>query len=659
MRNFQLSTVFLEKGKAVFTLLFLFFLSALQAQHIVRGTVTDQDNGSPLIGVSVFEESTPSNGTVTDIDGKFSLKVSSDQATIVASYVGFERERVPLEGRAELAIAMYASITLDEVVVTALGIQREKKALGYATQSLSGDELSAVRSTNLINSLSGKLAGVQVVGASNGIASSSRVVIRGENSLNINNNSPLFVVDGIPVNNNIYGVGSSSIDQADMPTDYGNGAAEINPEDIESVNVLKGAAASALYGARAANGVIVITTKSGKEQQGLGVSFSSSTLFSNPLRLPDVQNQYGGGWGLEYYSDFGTNFGPKLDAGLNVLQDGSPGYDSNTEEPFEYRYKLEDYFQTGLATNNQVSISGGNEKATFRLSYTNSYNEGIVPNTNLKRNYFNLNTAFHPAKNWSINLGANYIKSNSDNLPVAGYGGQGLMYAILWNYTNVDVDWLRNYWVEPDRVQRNIFTWADNPFLIINEHINAFNKDRLFGVISSTYNFTPDLSLMVRVGTDYSDDFRWSRRPVGSVYQRNGMYREQDINFRETNADFLLSYNKRFARNFSTKISVGGNRLDQQTSESFLEGRSLSIPGIYTLGNINVQPSMYRYNGKKRVNSLYAFANIGYKDFLYLDLTARNDWISTLIVPDQELQLGNIDVLYPSASMSFVFSELL
>ena len=291
MRNFQLSTVFLEKGKAVFTLLFLFFLSALQAQHIVRGTVTDQDNGSPLIGVSVFEESTPSNGTVTDIDGKFSLKVSSDQATIVASYVGFERERVPLEGRAELAIAMYASITLDEVVVTALGIQREKKALGYATQSLSGDELSAVRSTNLINSLSGKLAGVQVVGASNGIASSSRVVIRGENSLNINNNSPLFVVDGIPVNNNIYGVGSSSIDQADMPTDYGNGAAEINPEDIESVNVLKGAAASALYGARAANGVIVITTKSGKEQQGLGVSFSSSTLFSNPLRLPDVQNQ--------------------------------------------------------------------------------------------------------------------------------------------------------------------------------------------------------------------------------------------------------------------------------------------------------------------------------------------------------------------------------
>ena len=425
MRNFQLSTVFLEKGKSVFTLLFLFFLSALQAQHIVRGTVTDQDNGSPLIGVSVFEESTPSNGTVTDIDGKFSLKVSSDQATIVASYVGFERERVPLEGRAELAIAMYASITLDEVVVTALGIQREKKALGYATQSLSGDELSAVRSTNLINSLSGKLAGVQVVGASNGIASSSRVVIRGENSLNINNNSPLFVVDGIPVNNNIYGVGSSSIDQADMPTDYGNGAAEINPEDIESVNVLKGAAASALYGARAANGVIVITTKSGKEQQGLGVSFSSSTLFSNPLRLPDVQNQYGGGWGLEYYSDFGTNFGPKLDAGLNVLQDGSPGYDSNTEEPFEYRYKLEDYFQTGLATNNQVSISGGNEKATFRLSYTNSYNEGIVPNTNLKRNYFNLNTAFHPVKNWSINLGANYIKSNSDNLPVAGYGGQG------------------------------------------------------------------------------------------------------------------------------------------------------------------------------------------------------------------------------------------
>jgi ferric enterobactin receptor len=631
------------------TTLMLFFGTAY-AQTNVRGKVTDADT-QPVIGASIQVKGQP-KGTITDLNGEFALANVQTTDSLLISYLGYERQTMVVGNAGFLTVVLRESAKmLDETVVTALGIKRDKKALGYAVQSVTGEEMNTARRPNLLNNLAGRLAGVQVTGANNGIASSARIIIRGENSLNINNSSPLFVVDGVPINNNIYGVGGGSTNQGNMPTDYGNGAAEVNPDDIESVNILRGAAASALYGSRAANGVVVITTKSGQGRKGLGVSVSNSTLFNDVLLLPEQQTQYGGGWGLEYYADFGTNFGPAFSETRRVLQDGSPGFNEGIEEPFVYRYKLSDYFQRGVNLNNQVSISGNNDKGVFRLSYANSYNTGVVPNTNLKRNNFNLNTTYKANKNWQIDLSATYVKSISDNLPTAGYGGQGIMYGIMWNYANVDVDWLRNYWIEPERVQRNIFTWADNPFLVMNEHINASDKDRLFGRIVSTYQITPALSLMLRVGTDYSDEFRHSRRPQGSVFFRNGMYREQSVGFQENNADFLLNYEKRFGQ-FTTRVSVGGNRMDQRTTEGFIEGQGLAIPGIYTLGNINVQPYMYRFNARKRVNSVYAFSNIGYKDFVYLDITARNDWSSTLPVNANSY-------FYPSVSLSVIPTEII
>jgi TonB-linked SusC/RagA family outer membrane protein len=630
----------------------IFMLSSLEAtaQNLCQGVVTDA-NQSVLIGASVSVKG-KSAGTVTNADGRFILSNVIPQDSLVVSCLGYITATFAAGDATDRTLVLQESANaLNEAVVTALGIKRDKKALGYAVQNVEGEELNTARRPNLLNNMAGRLAGVQVVGANNGIASSARIVIRGENSLNINNNSPLFVIDGVPINNDVNGVGGGSTNQGDMPTDYGNGAAEINPDDIESLNILRGAAASALYGARAANGVVVITTKSGALRKGLGVTVSSSALFNNVLLLPEQQTQYGGGWGLEYYADYGTNFGPAFSASRQVLQDGSPGFDNGTEEPFVFRYRLQDYFQTGLNLNNQVSIAGGNDRGTFRLSYANSYNSGVVPNTDLKRNNFNLNTTFFANKNFKIDLSATYIKSESDNLPVAGYGGQGIMYAILWNYANVDVDWLRNYWIEPDRVQRNIFTWADNPFLVMNEHINAFNKDRLFGRISANYQITPAWSLMMRIGTDYFDEFRFSRRPQGSVFYRNGMYREQNLGFQETNADFLLSYDKRLGV-FSTRISAGGNQMDQRNEEGFIEGQGLAIPGIYTLGNINTLPRLNRYNGQKRVNSLYAFANVGYKDFIYLDVTARNDWSSTL-------PSNSNSYFYPSVSLSVIPTEMI
>lgn len=644
---------FMSIRKTLFMVCFLFAIPNISghAQFLVNGVVKSSENGETLIGVNVYEANNPTNGTTTDIDGKFSLTVASGEAIIVASYAGFETIRQPVNSQSNLTLTMTVGVDLGEVVVTALGIKREEKALGYSVQTINSEEVNTVRPKNMLNALTGKVAGLQINAASNGLTSSTRLTLRGESSLNINDNSPLIVIDGIPINNNIYGVGGFNTNQADLPTDYGNGASEINPEDIESISVLKGAAASALYGSRGGNGVILITTKSGKGQKGLGVTISSSTMFSSPLVLPEMQTEYGGGWGLQYYADYGTNFGPALDGALQA-QDGSPNFENGEELPFVQRYNLEDFFETGISTNNQVSITGGNDKGSFRLSYANAYNEGIVPNTNLKRNNFSFNTTYDVADWWNVNLSANYVKSNSDNIPVAGYGSQGVMYVLLWNYNNVDMNWFKDYWAAGgENVEQDyIFSWADNPYLIVNENINAFNKDRLFGKISTNFNITPELSLMLRAGTDYFDDFRFSRRPIGSHRYRNGMYREQDINFRETNTDFLLTYNKRF-NDVSVVVSAGGNQLTQTLSENFIEGKGLAIPGIYTLGNINVTPTLSRFNSEKRINSLYAFANIGYKDYLYLDLTARNDWSSTL-------PTDNNSYFYPSVSLSFIPSEV-
>lgn len=641
-----------KRGSLFMAFLFILMTTQIFGQTKVSGVVIDATTQEPLIGAEIFVKGS-TTGTITDFDGKYMIEVDKTDAVLEFSYIGYASQQVAVAGQSEINVELTAAgIEFDEIVVTALGIEREEKAIGYAVQEVSGEKIAATQSTNALSGLSGKVAGLTVSSSGNGLASSNRMIIRGESSLNINGNSPLIVIDGIPVNNNVYGVGGFNTQQTDLPTDYGNAAAEINPEDIESVSVLKGAAATALYGSRAGNGAIIISTKSGKGQKGIGVQFSSSTMFSSPLVLPELQQEYGGGWGLQYYADYGTNFGPKFDSNLMMAQDGSPNFENGEELPFIQRYDIADFFETGLTLNNQISISGSNNKGNFKVSFADSKNKGIVPNTNLDRNTVSLNSTYNLSEKLRVDLSGTYINSKSDNLPVTGYGSQGIMYVLYWNYNNASMDWFKDYWKKglEQKEEDYIFSWADNPYLIVNENINAFDKDRLFGKIAATLDITPSLSLMGRVGTDYFDDFRWSRRPVGSHRYKNGMYREQDIRYRESNVDFLLTYNKRF-NNISTVVSVGANRMDQFTTENKIEGKGLSIPGIYTLGNINVQPSLYRYNGQKRINSVYGFVNLGFKDFVYLDLTARNDWSSTL-------PADNWSYFYPSASLSVIPSEV-
>ena len=633
-------------------LLFSVLTTTAFAQVSLRAVVVDQSSGEALIGVTVTAKGS-GTGTITDTDGRFELTVPAGTEQLQFSYVGYGSiERPVSEVAAGGRVAMSSqSEDLSEVVVTALGIRREEKALGYSAQSIGADQLDAVRATDPFSALKGKVAGLEVNTSNNGLASSSRIVIRGENSLNINGNAPLIVIDGTPINNDVYGVGGGSTNQANLPTDYGNAALDVNPGDIESVNVLKGAAASALYGSRGGNGVIIITTKRGKAGDKLGIDLSTNTSFTSPLVLPQVQQRYGGGWAGAYAADFGTNFGPAFEGAPAIAQDGSPGFAAGEELPFRQRYDLNDFFETGVRTTNQLSVSGSHDRGSFRVSFSDSRNTGIVPNTDLKRSNLGLNTVFEITDKWSTTVSGSFITSGSDNLPVAGYGNQGVMYTLLWNYNNVDLDWLRDYWVEEDVQQNQLFSWGDNPFLIANENLNGFDKTRLFGNVSSTYAFTDEWSLLLRYGSDGFDDLRTSRRPWSAVRFPNGMYREQSINFNERNIDALLTWDKRHGEAFTTVVSVGANRMDRTIKQSTIQGDGLAVPGIYTLGNINVQPSLDRFDSRRRINSVYAFANIGYRDFLYLDLTARNDWSSTL-------PAGNNSYFYPSISVSFLVSEI-
>lgn len=629
----------------ILTFLIVMISSVILAQTEIKGKVVDEFD-MPITGANIIIKKN-AKGTSTNFDGVFTLKAAINDELVV-SFMGFKTRFIKVKSTKFLKIILKEDANqLAEVIITSLGIKKEKKALGYSATELKAADINIVKTNNIVNSLSGKVAGLQVTGASTGVASSSRVVIRGESSLNINSNEPLFILDGTPVNNNIFGVGGNATNQRDMPTDYGNGLSELNADDFESVTVLKGAAASALYGSRAANGVIVITTKKGKKNNGIGVEINSSTMASTALRLPELQTKFGGGWAGKYASDYGTNFGPDLN-GKVIDQEVSLG--EYVKKPFKNRYNLKDFFKTGFSFQNSIALSKATDTGSFYLSYGNVHNTGIVPNTNLKGNNYRLNMSRTITDKWTVNVNANYINRKSDNLTVSGYGSQGIMYNLLWNYINTDLKEHKNYWIEKDVKQRRLFSWGDNPWFIVNENINAFNKTRLLGNISSNYQLTDKLSLLTRIGLDESNDFRWSRRSIGSHRNPNGMYREQKIKFSELNADALLSYSNNFA-DFTTKTSVGTNTFKQKITEGFMQGDGLAIPGMYTAQNINVSAVKRSSLYQKEINSVYAFTNIGFKKYLYLDFSVRNDWSSTL-------PSSNNSYFYPAASMSFLASKV-
>ncbi|WP_276369750.1 SusC/RagA family TonB-linked outer membrane protein [Chryseolinea sp. H1M3-3] len=673
----------------LFASAWLLLICSAYAQTNVSGRVTSGEDEAPLPGVNILVKGT-SNGTISDADGKFSIAVPSEESILIFSFVGYQAQELSVAGRTSVDVALASDAKqLSEVVVTALGIERETRDLGYAVQEINGDDLTKARETNIGNALAGKVAGVTVVGNPSGIGGSSRITIRGERSLNINKNQPLYIVDGVPITNEIFG--SSGRNNQDV--DYGNGAGLVNSDDVESLTVLKGASATALYGSRGQNGVIIIKTKSGKGSKGAGISVNTTVSFESPLRLPDYQNVYGQGLNGEFGFKDGNgggvrdgvdeNWGPKMEGQLlpqfdsptsNGLRGGDVGNLNTQIGPVDLAAQLaargeitptpftahpdniKDFFETGVTYTQNVAVTGSNEFGDIRASYTLLDQKGMVPNTDLKRHSFSLSSGYKLTQKLRIQTNANYVKNLSDNRPNLSYGTENIMYLInCWLGRQIDLNSLRNYW-QAGRVGLNQFNfnynYHDNPYFNLYENTNGQEVDRLYGNIAATYHFTDWLSLMARVGTDYSDEFRNRKRAFSTQRYPLGSYREEQVFLQETNADFLLSFNKELNTDISLAVSVGGNAMRRRYNLSDISAPQLTAPGIYSLNNARVPLEYYSFSSEKRINSLYAFAQVGFKDYLFLELTARNDWSSTL-------PSNNWSYFYPSASLSAVVSEML
>ena len=666
----------------------LFVVFASYAQTSVSGKVTSGSDGTPIPGANILVKGT-NTGTISDADGNYNIDVPNSEAVLVFSFVGYVTQEIPVAGKTTIDIVLPADATeLSEVVVTALGIEREKRDLGYAVQEINGEDISKARETNIGNALAGKVAGVTVVGNPSGIGGSSRITIRGERSLNMNKNQPLFIVDGVPITNEVFG----STGRNNQEADYGNGAGFVNPDDVESMTVLKGPSATALYGSRGQNGVIIIKTKSGKGT-AKSVSFNSTVTFEDPLKLPDYQNVYGQGLNgqFEFLDGNGggvrdgvdESWGPKMEGQLikqfdsptsNGFRGGDVGNLNTIIGPVDYSTQLaqrgdiiatpflpypdniRDFFETGVTFTQNVAVTGGNEFGDVRASYTYLDQKGMVPNTDLTRHNFNLSAGYKLSRKLNFRATANYIKNISDNRPSLSYGTENIMYLFnCWFPRSLNINSFRNYW-QAGRTELNQFNfnynYHDNPYFNVYENTNGQEIDRLFGNISATYQFNEWLMLMARVGTDYSDEFRNRRRAYSTQRYPLGSYREEQIFLQETNADFLLSANKNISSDFSLSASIGGNAMRRRYNLSDVSAPQLTVPGIYSLNNARVPLEYFSERWEKGINSLYAFAQFGFRNYLFLELTARNDWSSTL-------PSDNWSYFYPSASVSFVISDLI
>ena len=649
----------------------------------VKGTIKTP-NGEPVIGATIIEKGT-TNGTITDVNGNFVLKIMNKIGELEAACVGFKKVVFKPEKEIVSLIMEEDTKVLGEVVVTALGITREAKSLGYSVQKLGGDGVVQAHESNFVNALSNRIAGVQITNSSGGIGASSSIQIRGQNFVGgyNYNNSPLFVVDGVPISNNNeqstrsftgrQDYNNPNFTSGEAEVDYGNAAGEINQEDIESVSILKGPNASALYGARAANGVILITTKSGKGQKGLGVTYSSTVSFETALRLPEFQNSFGQGLEGKYaYVDGAgggvndkdvANWGPAMNGQL-ITQFDSPLDDNGNRIAIPFvsgGNQLEDFLQTGHNISNTITLSNSNDKLNYRLTYTNNQQKGIVPNTGLAKNTIGLSAGYQIIPQLRADVTMNYVHTNSDNRASTGAkNADNIMAIFLKMPRNVSLNSLQQQWRDgKENVAQNTpigdetSTGINNPYFVVYNNLNGNTRDRVYGNLRLKYDILKGLSLQIRSGLDVYSDKRTMRHAVTSQSFFNGYYQEDDVSFMEINNDFLLSYRlpDEAVRNFGFSISAGGNMMNQISKRLGAIAPELTIPGVYNLTN-NAKPILAGNSlTQKKVNSLYVTAQFSYLNGLFLDLTGRNDWSSAL--PKK-----NNSYFYPSASLSAVLTDL-
>lgn len=651
---------------------------------VVEGTVVDTETGEFIYGATVSEQN-KNNKIKTDPEGHFKLGISSETSTLSISASGYETATFSMiPGQPQVLKLTRSFQNIDDIVVTALAVERDTKDLGYAVQTIKGEDLAEVKSVNVLDNLAGQIAGVTITQGSSGVGSTTKISIRGESSFT--NNNPLFVIDGIIINNNSIVNPTTDAASGFQSVDFGNGAMDINADDVESISVLKGPSAAALYGTRASNGVVVITTKKGKASKGLGISFNSTTYVDDAFKLPEFQNSYGQGNNGQFaYKDglgggvndgISYSWGPKLDNGYYTPQYDSPvlmpdgsyvrggdvavhgGAAITPTEMVSHPDNLKDFYQTGFTSIQNLAISNGFEKGSMRLSVTDTRSKGILPGVNLGRTNVMGNFNFTPTKKLTVSSSIQYAHTNSDNRPGSGYGSENLNYGLVaWGPRSLDIQNMQDYW-QPglEGLQQYSFnyTYFDNPYFTMYENRNSFQRNRLIGNVVVNYKITRNLNATLRSGMDYSDESREFRRAYSSNRFKQGAYAEQSLGFRENNTDFLITYENMWKR-FGFEVSAGGNRMDQQASNSMLTANALAQPGIYRLSNASVPLVINEYSTHKRINSLYALAKFSYNHFIYLDITGRNDWSSALATPTST---ANVSFFYPSASLGVILSRI-
>lgn len=607
----------------------------LAQERTVSGKVTSLDEGQPLPGVNVVLKGT-TTGTVTDVDGNYKVNVPEDGGTLVFSFIGLETQEVNVGGKSVIDVQMASDVTqLSEVVVTAIGVERESRSLGYSATTVKNEDITQARTSSVLSSLQGKIAGAQISGSSGAPGSSNKVIIRGFTSLSGGNN-PLYVVDGVPINNSF--TGSTGLNGA---SDFGNRVNDINPEDISSVTVLKGAAATALYGSRAAAGVIIITTKNGSAAANQGkkaeVAIASSMMFENVLKLPDFQNERGQGFfgSTSKYLNENTSWGSKF-TGENQPW-GTVVENQQRVKPFVgLEDNVRDFFETGKTSTNSVSLQGGGEESNYYISYSNVDADGIMPTDvdSYVRNTIAVRGATQLSNKIRSSASINYVRSNFSFVPT----GQGstVYNNVLQTPRDISLLELEDIDNKFNNLENYYSPFTINPWYVLKKFGSKSTIDRMFGNVEVGYKATEWLSLTARIGSDVSRA-EWEQwQPKATVVGDNssstnpGNYSIQTIYNREFNSDFIANIKKDISEDIGFNALFGWNINQRQSINFFSQINDLVIPEFYNITNTANTPTSNTTESLRRLYGAYGQLDFSYRDFLYLTLTGRNDWSSTL-----------------------------
>ena len=623
----------------------------------IHGKVRDE-NGSPLANASVTIKGT-NQGVTTNNNGDFTISAPNTQAVLTISFTGYVSQEIKVGNRTSIDIDLVkADKALSEVVVTALGIKKESRELGYAATSVNIADMNENKTTNFASGLQGKVAGLNVMTPPSGPGGSVKIRLRGQTSFQ-GDNSPLIVVDGTPFNNGLDGASNGAGPSGAPTVDEGDGLQSIDPDDIASITVLKGAAAAALYGHRAKDGAIIITTKSGKNAKGIGVEISSNFQLSQPLDFTNFQYEYGQGENgirpqnmADAISSGVWSFGEKFDG------KPTPQLDGEMHPYSPHKNRIKDFYRTADDWTQSVALSGGNDKGSFRLSFANTDASAIVPNSSYHKKLFNLGLNYHFTPKLSLQLNANYSNLYNKNPAVIGMQNLNVNTSVYTLANSIDIKWLRNKYEDPVTGNEQPFsrwTYRTNPYWSVNKDFYNVRKDRLFANVLLKYQLTDWLYIQGRIGQDYFTHPVDLNAATGSLYLSpaatgyNGYYYQSITTFRERNMDFLIGINKKFG-DFGLDVALGGNQMQQINQEEGSNATNFYVRDLYTIQNGIIKTPVYNFS-EKRINSLYGSAEFSYKTLLYLTFTGRNDWYSTLNPKSNNF-------LYPSVSGSFVFSDL-